>query len=233
MMEEIGLILTIIALGIASWQSHQATKQVSELKEIKNQLSTKYLGNYPSYLSDIHLLLSQAQSSILIVSAMPIQGIFTRYINWERELDMLKEKASQGVKITLVCENDANRKIQTNLQFGKHFTDFDVWKKKGSTSASLKSLIKRFGNNEEEKSITVENFFQLLNKGHESVISELSKIATVYESDIKLDYRCWIIDDKLGIFGYPSFTKDVIAHGFYTNDINMIDAMKENSNKYM
>ena len=45
----VSLVLTIVALGLAGWQTWAANRQTRHLLDIAGAVSTRYLGTYPIF----------------------------------------------------------------------------------------------------------------------------------------------------------------------------------------
>jgi len=111
------LVLTFVMFFIALVQTIFSWIQTKQLGEITENIYTRYLGKFPSNISDITENLDKAQDSILILSDMPGYGVYSSSKGFEKYYDLLNEKIINKLTVTLICYGKKERAEQVKRQF--------------------------------------------------------------------------------------------------------------------
>lgn len=100
-------VLTIVALGIAAWQTYEARKQTKALQEIHQSLTTRYLGPYPEFLSTIIPILESAKTSLIILTHCPAYAGFTNPDQEQIARQVIERKLGKhNFKVTLIFRDE-------------------------------------------------------------------------------------------------------------------------------
>lgn len=126
-----GIICTTLALGLALVQLWQARTHGSELKEIRNSISTKYIGQFPEYLKHITKLIESAEKSLNIVCDKPAFGHFSAMEESAKYIDSIEGKLlDKKVKVQLVFLNEELQNEDRKTQFKNSEMTWPQWKKR-------------------------------------------------------------------------------------------------------
>lgn len=99
------LLLAIVAIVFAWIQYKDAKKLVKDLLEVEGALSTRFLGKFPSYMSDLEAMIKRANYSLTIFCDFPAYGAFSdsrSFLEFKHALES-KYNSNPDFVINLVC----------------------------------------------------------------------------------------------------------------------------------
>lgn len=228
----IGFIVGVLSLAYAFLQSYQSKKAAEEsrkastslaasLELIEDSLSTRYIGPGPNFFPNICDKLSQAESEIIIVCAVPGFGYFTDFKQWTRYKSEIERKIAAGVPVKIVCLNERQRIYFQRLQFSWEGTEWDKWLKDESNNIPAKMALflkhehKDFFEQDirgiakeilaAERVISLKEFLALLESAHQRIARYDFRNAQVIETDKHLAVYLWLVDNKSAVFAIPDF----------------------------
>jgi hypothetical protein len=194
-----------------------------QLKEISDNQTTKYVGEFPGCLKSIVNVLNEAEpgEEILIVSDFPGYGIYSDHSAYLRYQEVLEEKELRS-PINMVVLDHTQRLEVLEAEFGRRefeeitgspaFKDFLNW------APYKESDLK----NAQDLCIAIEN------EQIKTYESRLRSIKNKCESHRGLPILLWIVSDKVAVFSIPNLLpeKGAVEEAFETRDQRLINQLK-------
>lgn len=248
-LEIVSLVLTLVALFIASWQVLQIRIQKKETKEqldelsrikinlgrIETSLSTSYINLFPNYHEDIAGLISRAKSSIILFYDIPAYGMMSNYQGWLKIKYALEKQIANGISVEVYLYNDALRQEIFKEQFKNSEDYFKDWIKVGKNKTMLNKFLKHFDidrNVPAEKSLDNYVYTSLKIQRDQQKIFKAENVTVKEVSDLMPIYY-WARDRNTeGIFAIPSFSEKASELGFQTFDKNILEAFEALRKRY-
>ena len=218
-------ILNLVALALAVWQMRQARSQTDDLKEIRASLSTRYLGEFPVYLSEIAGVVEEARGRLDIVCDVPAYGCLSDPRGWRLYCNALQRGHSAGVRVTLICLDKPQLRELWRRQFAKTHDDWDGWK--ASKAANLSALLRTAGDNRSVAEISFQDFLGILELVNERMLTESFAGATIKRVATAIPVCSWIADSTRTVFTMTTYTDEAIEHAFRTVDGKFIAALRD------
>jgi hypothetical protein len=252
-LELFGLVLGIVALALAIWhlreikgisrethrQQEEAGRQTTELhsladrlEEIRGSLSTRYIGEFPHYISDLAHLIGRAEENILICCDIPAYGHFSDRQNWVEYSYEIQKKANDGITIQLACFSEQGRLRNHYEQFSTDEQLWNQWKRDPKAKEHLNQFLKSHKSKVEIEALTMMQFANLLEETDKQMLNGPFVNATLYEIDGYIPMYFWLVDKNEAIFAIPSFTNTQSEYGFRTSDPKLISALVEMGEHY-
>jgi hypothetical protein len=252
-LELFGLILGIVALALAIWhlreikgisrethhQQEEAGRQTTELhsladrlEEIRGSLSTRFIGEFPHFISDLVDLIKHAEKEVLICCDVPAYGQFSDRHNWLEYSHEIQKKADLGITIRLACFSEKARLRSHHEQFSKEEASWDEWKGDPKVREHLNQFLKSHKKNLEIEALTMAEFANLLEDTDRQMLDGAFGTATLHEIEGDIPMYFWLVDQNEAIFTIPSFINRQSEYGFFTSDPKLISALVEMGEHY-
>lgn len=231
-METFMEVLTVVALLLALIQMFEARLQAKKLKDVKESLSTRYIGPFPEFLPQIVTMLQQANRKIVISCDCPSYGIFSHHRAWRDYVKTIEEKMDNNVKVSLTCPDSNMRDHFNREQFAKEGEDWDYWKKSKPIADRLSIILPSRLPETNIDSLTRESFLRMLEKADLEMLTGAFARAEKHEIPMFVSMFFWIIDDSQAIFSFSTMSEQNSEHGFYTVDMKLISAFLETRDRY-
>ncbi len=242
----VSLIITVIALLIAVWQtvlsirsskeSSQLTKNIEKheekLNRIQESLSTKYLDQFPFYLNDIAKLLDRAKQRIFIIVDIPGYGIFSNPNGWLLFKQSIERKVNEGIEVSVILYSKEKRIKILKEQFHHKGNEFKEWINSSIMKDKVNKYLQRFGEGFKLSELTHESYIQISENAQLKILNEIFSSIDIFETDDFIPIYFWMIDDSEAIFSIPAFTEDATEHGFFTSDQSFIKALIQMRDRY-
>ncbi len=231
----IALIITVIALGLALWQLKSAHVQVLKLDEIQKALSTRYLDEFPAYLPHIIEIISNAKKEVTIVCDVPAFAGFIDSANWLHYRQIIERKIHEGVTIDLICYNGNKRCQIHSEQFAQARENWNHWIKDPKIFSKLETFLRNSVSEKNIDNLTYQDFEDMIENLHKSAIQYSFSGARIYEVEIDLTNYFWIVDKNKALFAIPTYSKPkhgFLTYGFVTSDPRFISALISLKERY-
>ena len=223
----IGLVLTVVALALAVWQTWAANRQARALLLISNALSTKYLGTFPEYMPYVGNLIERAKRELLIICTMPTHGVFSVHEMWLSMKHAIEMALLPDHKVMVSCvfANAATRRTFLEAQFRVAKADWSTWRSNPANASRLQYFLKKFGRGGDIQELTFDGFLNLFDSAANEEFTTTYKGAEVLEVNYRPPLYMWVVDGKEAIFGISTTTPSYIAEAFWTADARLINAL--------
>ncbi len=224
---EIGLFLTVIALGLAIWQTYAAKDQTNKLRHISDALSTKYLGTFPEYVPRIGELIGKTKRELLVLCTIPTHAVFSAYDDWLSIKHAIEkvQKQDHKVKVSCVFSSAEVRRSFLVDQFHDAKADWKTWKSNYLNSSRLEIFLSTFGKGRGIAESTFETFIDLFESAGNEALASTYKGAELLEVPYRPSLYMWVVDGKEAVFGMSTLAPMYISEAFSTNDPKLIDAL--------
>jgi hypothetical protein len=246
----LGLILAVPALVYAVRQSLESKEALHELKQVANSLSTRYLGDFPKYLSEIPIVVGRATTRLTICCAVPHHGFFTDWRKWEdfrtTFVKLARRPNDQDEKPFVRCLfcTEVRRREFVQEQFSHLVEDEKAWREmKEKRSESID--IEHGGGGLTAEQLNTYSVSQLVNdcvRNADIVLQDLygrmskSKQITISYSDFNPPVWMWVAESKYtkeAVFVLGTRARDFNAQGFYTRDNELINGLSNLYEHYL
>src|SRR5438105_2854259 len=113
--ELLGLTLAVLGTAFAVLSIQDGRKLTRELRSIFDHLTTKEIGAYPAYMTEVERLISEARESIFVATDFPGHGAWNdrgRYGSYVKSLENRKaDRVRRGhpLNIQVLCLDRAGR----------------------------------------------------------------------------------------------------------------------------
>ncbi|HEX3128422.1 MAG TPA: hypothetical protein VH394_13915 [Thermoanaerobaculia bacterium] len=225
MTEVVGVIEILVGL-IAIWM---AMKHASDLKSLVQVASTRYLSDFPAYLSDLARLVTKAETSIVIFCDFPAYGRFSNhraFIEYRYALEK-KKIDIDNIRIEITCLSKEQRRLAVRQQFENEFA---IRSKK--FSLLLEKFLADCGvTTHTAETLDLETFLDLAETANSDMLEEAFLHQHV-EVDQPMHIFFWLIDGREAIFSVASRSEKALEHAFYTRDTRLIEAFESMRSLY-
>lgn len=224
LLTSVGLALTILALLLSIWQLWAARSQTTQLKQIGDSLSTRYLGEFPHYLREIAPLLGEAQSRVLVACTIPAHAVFTAPDGWQAVRTALDALIGEKRKVELRCafSTHAAQREFLSAQFDFARQTWSQWSQDEGNVRRLNLFFSRYGSAEAR---SYEDFLACFDRANDAVVDALSRVADVNSYPRRIPMYMWIVDEKKAIFAVATSHPYFSAKAFYTTDASLITSL--------
>ena len=228
----IALFLTVAALALAIWQTLLAHRQTKDLSFISNALSTRYLGTFPEYFPQLNDLIKSAKHELLILSTIPAHGAFSDHEGWLKEKHALEIALNHKVRIACIFADALKRQENRNNQFRDAIANWSAWRSDPTNATRLQHIVEKFDDSGSIQELTVERFFNLLEKASIEELKTTYRGAEVTEINSRPPLHMWVADGDKAIFVISTTRRSHIAQAFWTTDARLINALVDMHQEY-
>lgn len=255
-----GLIVTFIAFGIAVWQTWAARSQlkearkqteelrnvIGEINQVKLSLSTRYLGAFPEFITNIIELIKEAKSEIIICCEFPTYGFYSAHRYWRAYRSALEDRMVDGIVVELIIPSSSERKSLNDKDFEFDEDEWRQWKITEKKEA-IEDLLGITRENTSVDKLQKQRFVELVEVADQYVLQDTFRRARVIEIIFHSPISFFIIDGKRAIFSFSSTgllrargiisphnitEKATTSYGFATSDQGFIRALLELRDRY-
>jgi hypothetical protein len=254
-LESVNLIIDKISFWIpiftvlsALYALHKGHSQIKAIKDVKQSLSTRYLGKFPDFIPDITNLIGDAKRTITIACDFPGYGMFSAPRRFKLYLQAIESRLIHNqCNIIMIHLGTSLRRRTLDEQFPTEERDWNEWKKNNENNNNLVKFIryypwpsstigsinlKDFKGLKEIKAIikliNIKDFKHVLEKEEIKLLERFYNYpnAILCLTKVHMAIHFWIIDDKEAIFSIPTYEEGSEEVGFKTSDRSLIDALK-------
>jgi hypothetical protein len=244
----LGLFFTIIALCLSIWQTWQTHRQMNEtrrqseearrqaeeayrqtekLTAISNTLSTRYLGKFPAYYSEIVSVISTAKENLKIVCTIPMHCIYSDHDGWLDGKHALENslKPSHRIDVSCVFANSSGQRRFLKNQLRDAVTNWSTYRAVPKNENKIKCIFEKYGTGNLDD-LTSDGFFDLFETAANQELKTTYNGATVvHVSEISSLYM-WVADGKEAVFVISTTEPSFFAEAFWTKDLGLIHALE-------
>jgi hypothetical protein len=243
-----GAILTIIALREGRrWAAEakiSASDQQNISEAIAGSLSTRFLGTFPDYLTNVEELIGESKRSLRILAVVPTHGSYTAPELWGRiriaiEKKILEQQSKPspdgvpGFEAVLLCGDHKRLRQSYETQYAERH-DPEKWKhwKEVNRSRLLRFLREEAAGIDDLDDLTLEQFIDIRVSHDERFMSETYRGFRLLRGKEIYPFFCWLADgedEKAGAAVFSIKTEDKLGNyrgaGFFTRDRDLLKTL--------
>ena len=157
-----------------------ASQQMEKIEDISHSISTRYIGMFPKYLSDIEKMLSKADGDIWIVCSIPCHGVYSFPDGCSMMLLAIEKAltlAPRKIKVHCVFSNENNSVPLIKDQYHALYSDWNIYR--SENELNIKNFIDIYGCGESIENLSEQEFFNCFERAQVQVINKTYKRADI------------------------------------------------------
>lgn len=207
---------------IVEMQKHAAT-QASSIVEIQQSLSTKFIGEFPSYMDDLIALIEGANRCVTIVCDYVGYGLFSNREQFLQYSQAIQIKINAKVNVRYVLLDKKRRSELHDAQFAKYTRDKKAWERwREEHRTRLETFCKFYACGCTSADIDNAAFKAALEGAELELLDTVFRGGDLREIDFQTSVYFWIRDESEVIFTIPSFSEEAKEFGFRSTDEPLI-----------
>jgi hypothetical protein len=221
-------LIAVLAIAMAIVHERALKRQLDHIRQLREALPTRHLGEFPKYLDQIVLLIRRAHNRVVICCDFPAYGSFSdpkEFFNYRQELE---RKSREGIPITIACLDGPQRQISTREQFEMAPKAWEKWK--DAHRHKIEQYLEIHSPTTQTADLTLDGFVALISAEDTRVLDVTFESATRVPLDKKPPVFFWLIDESM-VFAIPGAHR-LMEHGFLTQDSNFIEGLCDIVERY-
>jgi hypothetical protein len=219
----LGLLLALWQTMLAMKQQSEAEKQTRSIIEIRESLSTKFIGEFPSYMENLIGLIQGAKSCITIVCDYVGYGLFSNREQFLQYSQAIQNKINANVRVRYILLDKKRRSQLHDAQFEKYTNDNNAWERwKDEHRLRLEVFCKFYTCGCTAAAIDNAAFKSALEGAELELLDSIFRGGDLREINFQTSVYFWIRDDSEVIFTIPSFSEEAKEFGFRSTDEPLI-----------
>lgn len=243
----VSLVLAVIALALALWQTRLSHRQMDDARNmskemrsqtekmiaIGNALSTRYLGSFPEFISEIANAISKVTRDLRIVCTIPTTAVYSNPDGWFVIKQALQRTLgpSSNVKVSCVFADAKRQETFLKAQYSEAYSNWQFFRSMPSNASKIKEFHFRYGNGNLEN-LTSQGFFNLFSIAATEELKTTFKGSQIVQIPFHLPLNIWIVDKKEAVFAILSTAPSFLAEAFWTTDSDLIGALLQLHTEY-
>jgi hypothetical protein len=191
-------------------------------ERLEEQLSTRRIGRFPTFLPTIVKLLESAKHSVVVFCDTPAYGVLSEpdsFKNYARAI------ADQGDRVGLLCLDRHWRRRLAEDQIDKGASDWESWR--SDHRDQIRAYLSSRGKPATCDTIQRDEFIRILLEGAQHVLDDAFSSAEKFETPLVMPLYFWIVDGERAVFALaPLLQPDELEVGFRTDDRHLIKALE-------
>ena len=232
--ELIALLLSVLGTFFAVKSIRDGQKMTNDLRSVFDHLTTKALGPFPDYMSELERLIATARESVVIACDFPGYGVWAdrgRYGLFVKALEHRKSeriRAGRPFDVQLLVLNKAGREQALHDRFPE-----GVWREyvKHGGFARSRRLYEELENT--KVSETRDRFLAEMADRQDRALEGEFRFAHRWEINQKMPMHVFIADGERAIFAIPGYGEELLEYGFYTEEAGLIRALHSIWERYV
>lgn len=223
--EMLGLFLAVLGTLFAVLSIRDGRNMTRDLRALFNHMTTKEIGAFPAYMTEVERIISQARESIFIATDFPGHGAWNdrgRYGTYVKALENRKaERVRSGhpLSIQALCLDGESRERVLHDRFpDARWRDYV---KRGTFGRSRRLF-------EELENCSVSDqrgsFIDEMAARQQRALEADLRFADRWEFNGVMPMYLWIVDGEKAVFAIPSFGEQT-EYGFYSEEAGLVQAL--------
>ena len=212
-------VATLVALVLAVGQLRSAKAQTASLESIFSSLSTRYIGDFPGYLSAIAEEIDKAEKSVSIFCDFPAYGCFSDPDKWLKYRYSIARRLAHNVRVELTCLDREGRRKFSPEQFEKPNGQWEKWKEERRTQ--LERFLGAHRPNLALEALSKVEFLNILESVNGLMLDDTFAPAIKRQVRMDMPIYFWIIDNRIAFFAFR-YSHKTLECGFSTLDPKLI-----------
>jgi hypothetical protein len=224
--ELLGLFLAVLGTFFAVLSIRDGQKMTRELRSVFDHLTTKEIGSFPAYLTEVDRIISEARESIFVATDFPGHGSWNdrgRYGAYVKALENRKaDRVRRGhpLSIQVLCLDADMRDKALSDRFPE--SRWKEYVKKGGFGRSRRMYEEL--ENCRVSDVRAQFLAEMAGRQQRALESDL-RFADRWEYRGLMPMYLWIIDGEKAVFAIPSFGDQLTEYAFYTEEAGLVQAL--------
>jgi hypothetical protein len=232
--ELLGLLLAVCGTVFAVLSIQDGRKLTKDLRAIFDHLTTKEIGAFPAYMTEVERLIADARESIFIATDFPGHGVWSDRGHFASYVKALENRKADRVRrghplsIQVLCLDAATRERALIDRFPE-----GRWKDYTRRGGFAKS--RRLYEELENCEISDQRpqFLEEMAARQVRALNADLRFADRWEYHGLMPIYLWIIDSEKAVFAIPSFGDQLTEYGFYTEETGLVAALMSVWSRYI
>ena len=224
--EMLGFFLAVLGTLFAVLSIRDGRNLTKDLRAVFDHLTTKEIGEFPAYMSEVDRIIADARESIFIATDFPGHGAWRdrgRYGAYVKAIENRKaDRIRRGhpLSVQVLCLDAPGRERALSDRYPD--SRWKEYVKKGGFQRSRR-LFQELENCN-------------ISESRPQYLQEMAQRQTrALESDLRFadrwEYRglmpmyLWIVDSEKAVFAIPSFGDHMTEYAFYTEEAGLVQAL--------
>jgi hypothetical protein len=217
-------------LEAAQNQTLNIQAQLEYIGEIRDSLSTKFLGRFTDFFPHVISLIEMAKTEIIICSNFPSMGVFSMPDEYMQYRQIIERKIFEKKTVELIFTNKDIRLVVAGEQFREDGVEWDQWK--NDNKKLLTRFLERYARHMEFDSVSREVFMDIIEKIDEGLLQREFADAQPMQIADKMFMYFWMVDGRNAIFSISPNTDRRGSYGFSTSDDTLLTALSDMRMRY-
>ena len=232
--EMLGLFLAVLGTLFAVLSIRDGRNLTRDLRSVFDHLTTKEIGAFPAYMSEVDRIISEARESVFVATDFPGHGAWGdrgRYGAYVKSLENRKaERIRRGhpLSVQVLCLDADQRDKALSDRFPE--TRWREYVKKGSFPHSRRLY-------EELENCKIPDqrpqFLQEMAARQQRALDADLRFADRWEYSGLMPMYLWIVDGEKAVFAIPSFGDQLTEYAFYTEEAGLVQALMSVWSRYL
>lgn len=221
-----GLFLSVLGTLFAVLSIRDGKKLTDGLRSVFDHLTTKEIGAFPAYLSEVDRIIAEARESVFIATDFPGHGAWRdrgRYGNYLKMIENRKaERIRRGhpLSVQVLCLDAEGRERALEDRYPD--SKWKEYVKKGGFQRARR-LYQELENCNVSESRP--QFLQEMAVRQTRALESDLRFADRWEYHGLMPMYLWIVDSEKAVFAIPSFGDGTTEYGFYTEEAGLVQAL--------
>ena len=190
------------------------------IEQISANLTTQYIGQFPTFMPKIVEALAEAQDTISIATDFPGYGIFSNHEQYIAYKTAIERKVLDELEITMVVLNKKERRRLHAIQF----RDMTLEELQNPNNASFDNFL-RWSRRERGEIRDMKDFATALGEEQTRALKQDFRGVNRKEFSGNMPLYIWIVDDKIAVFSIPALAGGAREGAFLTRDHRLISEL--------
>jgi hypothetical protein len=224
--EMLGLFLAVLGTMFAVLSIRDGRKLTKDLRSVFDHLTTKEIGEFPAYMTEVDRIISDARESVFIATDFPGHGAWRdrgRYGAYVKAIENRKaDRVRRGhpLSVQILCLDAAGR--EKALQDRYPDSRWKDYVKKGGFQRSRRLYGELENCNVSEAR---PQFLQEMAVRQQRALESDLRFADRWEYRGLMPMYLWIVDSEKAVFAIPSFGDHMTEYAFYTEEAGLVQAL--------
>jgi hypothetical protein len=223
----LGLLVGVFAIPYGAFKGGQQIRQMKEMRtdledaitDLKGEVETHYIGNFPEFIPKIVKILAEATETIMIFCDMPAYGVVSDPDGFQQYSKAIQDRAEDDVSVRMLHLNGPGRAATRQIEFN------DPWEKLSNEErvAAFRAKSKETSDGSDPK----DAFLSLIEECQVETLGSFEEAGVqADETDQIMPLYFWIVDREKAVFALTEFSEEAHEPGFWTRSEKMIRAME-------
>ena len=224
--EMLGLFLAVLGTLFAVLSIRDGQKMIKDLRTVFDHLTTKEIGEFPVYMTEVDRIISEARESIFIATDFPGHGSWRdrgRYGAYVKAIENRKaDRIRRGhpLSVQVLCLDAEGR--EQALQDRYPESRWKDYVKKNAFQRSRRLFQELENCNVSENR---QQYLQDMAQRQTRALEADLRFADRWEYRGLMPMYLWIVDGEKAVFAIPSFGDHMTEYAFYTEEAGLVQAL--------